>query len=309
MSEEIKNELDPTTLQETVTEPAHKNNKIEISTSQLVARIIIYTVLITGCLIMIFPYFYMLMSSLKTSAEAANSLKITLFPKKFQWVNYKEVWGQINLFRSTLNTLLIEVTVIPIGTFVAALAAFSFAKLKLKHKTFWLLFLMSGMMVPYAALLLPQYRTFTTILGWTEEKSLLPLIIPGFFGNTSMMFFFIQYMKGIPTALFESAKIDGSGYFRMFFSIMLPLIGAALAAQIVFWFVGIWNDFFAPSIYLKTKSVRTLQVSLKMLTNQNGQNTNLVMAGSVLSSIPLIVIYVCFQNFFIESMAITGIKG
>lgn len=289
-------------------------SKIKLSTSQLVMRIVVYTLLILGCLIMVFPYFYMVASSLKTSYEAADTINLKILPKVPQWSNYVYAWKKVDMFTATLNTLLIEVCVIPIGTFVAAMAAFSFAKLKLRHKTFWLLLLMSGMMVPYAALLLPQYRVFTRILDWTAtgdtpQKALLPLIVPGFFGNTSMMFFFIQYMKGIPTALFESAKIDGAGYMTMFVKIMFPLIGPALGAQVVFWFVGIWNDYFAPSIYLTSPAVRTLQVSLKMFSGQNGGNTELIMAGSVISSIPLIVIYVCFQNLFIESMAITGIKG
>ena len=289
-------------------------SRIKLTKLQLVMRVIVYVLLILGCLIMIFPYFYMVASSLKTSAEAAATINLRILPKVPQWSNYTHAWKRVDMFTSSLNTLLIEVTVIPIGTFVAAMAAFSFAKLKLRHKTFWLLVLMSGMMVPYAALLLPQFRVFTRILDWTAtgsvpQKALLPLIVPGFFGNTSMMFFFIQYMKGIPTALFESAKIDGAGYMTMFVRIMFPLIGPALGAQVVFWFVGIWNDYFAPSIYLTSPKVRTLQVSLKMFSGQNGGNAELMMAGSVISSIPLIVIYVCFQNLFIESMAITGIKG
>lgn len=269
---------------------------------------VIYALLIAGSLLMLFPYFWMVMTSLKTSPEAADTLTLKLFPAVFQWQNYIEIWSRVTVFRGLLNTVLIEIAVIPIGTFVTALAAFSFAKLKLRHKTFWLLVLMSGMMVPYAALLLPQYRVY---LAFNMTNTLWPLILPGFFGNVSMLFFFVQYMKGIPNALFESAKIDGAGYFNQYVRIMFPLLGPALAAQIVFWFVGIWNDYFAPSIYLSENNVMTLQVVLAKLNSSigTGNNLPLIMTGAVISSIPLYIIYICFQRFFIESMAITGIKG
>ena len=187
------------------------------------------------------------------------------------------------------------------------MAAFSFAKLKLPHKTFWLLFLMSGMMVPYAALMLPQFRVFQTI-GMFD--TLWPLILPGFFGNVSMLFFLVQYMRGIPNAYFEAARIDGAGHFTCFIRIMLPLVKTAIAAQVIFWFIGIWNDYFAPSIYLITPGRMTLQALLGSLNpSMNRQYLPMALAGAVLSSIPMFVIYLSCQKFFIESLAISGVKG
>jgi multiple sugar transport system permease protein len=188
------------------------------------------------------------------------------------------------------------------------MAAFSFAKLKLRNKTFWLLFLMSGMMVPYAALMLPQYRAFQA-LNMTD--SLWPLILPGFFGNISMMFFLIQYMKGISNSYFEAAKIDGANEMKQFLVIMLPLVKTAISAQIIFWFIGIWNDFFAPEIYLDTKEKMTLQPLLQRINTDNagGGNYPMIMAGAVLASIPMMVIYITCQKYFIESLAISGVKG
>ena len=210
--------------------------------------------------------------------------------------------------RGVLNTIIVEVSVIGVGTLVSALAAFSFAKLKLRYKNFWLLFLMSGMMVPYAALMMPQYRAFYAL---HMCDTLWPLILPGFFGNISMMFFLVQYMKGISNSFLEAAKIDGAGYLRMFFSIMLPMIKTAIAAQVIFWFIGIWNDYFAPAIYLDTMEKMTLQPMLAQINanNQGGTNLPLIMAGAVLSSIPMLVIYGTCQKFFIESLAISGVKG
>lgn len=277
------------------------------SAKKIIVMSIIYIILIIGALSMIFPYFWMLMTSFKDDLEAI-SLVLKIFPENFIVKNYGIIWERVPLLRGVFNTLIVEISVICIGTFVTALAAFSFAKLKLKFKTFLLLMLMSGMMIPYAALLLPQYRAFMAL---NMTNTLFPLILPGLFGNITMMFFFIQYMKGIPSAFFEAAKIDGAGYMTMFIKIMLPLVKTALAAQIIFWFIGIWNDFFAPSIYLKNYDVMTLQPMLAKLNNDNAGGTNLplIMTGAVLSSIPMLVIYITFQRFFIESLAISGVKG
>jgi multiple sugar transport system permease protein len=269
--------------------------------------ILIYLLLIITALSMIFPYLWMVLTSFKDEYEAM-SLQLTLLPKTFLAINYKNIWSYIPLITGIKNTIIVEFSVIAIGTFVASLAAFSFAKLKLPFKNIILLTLMSGMMIPYAALLLPQYRAFMAL---NMTNTLWPLILPGFFGNITMMFFFIQYMKGIPNALFEAAKLDGSGYFTMFIKIMIPLIGPALAAQIIFWFMGIWNDYFAPAIYLTKNEIMTLQPMLAKLNNANAGGTRLplIMTGAVLSSIPMLIIFISFQKFFIESLAISGVKG
>lgn len=276
-------------------------------TWNIALRVIIYALLILGAFIMVFPYFWMLLTSFKDDYEAI-SLTLTLFPKKWIFSNYGRIWTYIPLLRGVLNTIIVEVSVIVVGTFVSTLAAFSFAKLKLRFKNFWLLFLMSGMMVPYAALMMPQFRAFMTI-GMYD--TLWPLILPGLFGNVSMLFFLVQYMKGISNSFFEAAKIDGAGYMRQFISVMLPMVKTAIAAQVIFWFIGIWNDYFAPAIYLKSYETMTLQPMMARINSdaQNGTNLPLIMSGAVLSSIPMLTIYIACQKYFIESLAISGVKG
>ena len=273
----------------------------------ILLRVIIYVLLIIGAFILLFPYLWMLLTSFKDDYEAI-SLELVLFPKHWIFSNYKEIWTVVPLIRGVWNTLLVEISVIVVGTFVSSMAAFSFAKLKLPHKNFWLLFLMSGMMVPYAALMMPQFRAFMAL---NMFDTLWPLILPGLFGNISMMFFLIQYMRGVSHAFFEAAKIDGAGYMRMFISVMLPMVKTALAAQIIFWFIGIWNDYFAPAIYLKSYETMTLQPMMARINSDNAGGTNLplIMAGAVLSSIPMFVIYITCQKYFIESLAISGVKG
>lgn len=274
---------------------------------RIAVRAIIYALLIIGAFVLVFPYLWMLLTSFKDDYEAM-SLTLVLFPSKWIFSNYGKIWTVVPLIRGVWNTVLVEVSVIVVGTFTSSLAAYSFAKLKLPHKTFWLLVLMSGMMVPYAALMMPQFRAFMAV-GMYD--TLWPLILPGLFGNTSMIFFLVQYMRGISNSFFEAARIDGAGYFRSFISVMLPLIKTALAAQIIFWFIGIWNDYFAPSLYLKSYETMTLQPMLMRINSDNSGGTNLplIMSGAVLSSIPMLVIYITCQKFFIESLAISGVKG
>jgi multiple sugar transport system permease protein len=272
-------------------------------------KTIIYVFLIGLSLIMVFPYIWMIFTSFKTGIEAMDTTSLKLFPQKFMFSNYAQVFANIPFLKGAWKTIIIEITVIPVGTMVSALAAFAFSKLRLPYKNFFLVLLLSGTMIPYAALMLPQFRVFYSLHMY---NTLWPLILPGLFGNVIMMFFFIQYLKTIPTELVEAAKIDGCGYFQIFFQIMLPLIMPAIAVQVVFWFTGIWNDFFAPSIYLTNYDTQTLQPMLAKLSSENASGVvglPLIMCGAVISSLPILVLYLFFQKYFVESIALTGVKG
>ncbi len=264
-----------------------------------------YTLLALVCITTVFPFIWMLLTSIKTIEEATNTLHVVFFPAEPQWKNYVDVFEKLQLLTGLKNTMIVEIATIPIGTFVSALVAFAFSKMRLRHKTFWLLFIMSGLMVPYASVLLPQYKIYM-MAGLTN--TLWPLILPSFFGNVSMAFFFIQFMNGIPNEMFEAARIDGCGYFKSFLLIMIPNMWLAVACQVVFGFVGHWNDFFAPSIYLSSNSPSsTLQV--RLYTFAQNADKPLLYAGAFITCIPLFIVYLCFQKCFVGSLAITGIKG
>ncbi len=291
----------------------HSNNRISakphLSKKEETIFWIETLVVMAGALTMVFPYFWMLSTALKTIKEA-NSNVLTFWSATPNWNVFYEVLSSdsISFIHSMGNTLIVEVLVIVVGTFTSTLAAFAFAKLKMKFRKTLLIILMSSMMVPYAALLLPQYRVY---LQLGLANTLWPLIIPGFFGNIAMTFFLITSMqRGIPDALIESAKIDGCSYFRMYWQIALPLSKPAIAAQVIFWFVGIWNDYFAPSIYLTNRNVWTLQVALTSLNSSYGSGTNIpwIMAGSFLASIPMILIFIIFRKMFVQTVANSGVK-
>lgn len=278
-----------------------------IKARSVMVKILIYTVLIVTAITTIFPYVWMILASFKTGIEISTYPE-QIFPKTPSFDAYVNAFRDLDLLTGIKNTLILEIFSVTIPPLVSALGAFAFAKLELPCKRVLLLVLLSSMMIPYAALMLPQYQIWQSLM---LVGTLYPLIIPTFFGSALMTFFFIQYMQGVPTDLFEAAKIDGAGYLRQYFAIMLPMVKPALTAQIVFSFVGTWNDYFIPSIYLNVKEVKTLQLQLLSLQQQqnNLMDMNTVMAGSVLSSIPMLIVFISCQKFFVESLAISGIKG
>ena len=272
---------------------------------RIIGLVCCYIFLIVTCFTCVFPFLWMVLSSVKTSAEAVNTLTLTFFSKDPQWGNYPLVFERINIFRGLLNTLTIEFTTIPFCVFMSGLSAFAFSKMELKHKDVHLMVQLSALMIPYACVVLSLYRAYYK-LNLTD--TLWPLILPSLFGGVSMMFFFVQFQRSISNAIFEAAKVDGAGYMRQYVSIMMPIMGPAIAAQIIFMFVGNWNDYFAPSLYLTTEKSMTLQLMIKSLSDSK-VDLPVSFAGAVVASIPLYIIYIIFQRYFIEGMAISGVKG
>ncbi len=270
--------------------------------------------------LMIFPYFYMIVNSLKTQKEiiGSSSMLKDFFPKNPNWHVYIEIFTgndrysvkQFNFLSSLGNTLLIEILVVPIGTFVSSLAAFAFAKMRFKGKNIILIILLVSMMIPYAAVMLPQYRV------WLDLKlvnTLWPLIIPGMFGNMGMMLFLITSIKAsVPDSLIEESRVEGVSWFGTYAKVVLPLIKPALIAQMLFWFVGIWNDFFGPSIYLTDPNIKTIQVLIMGLNSTAGAEAGdmpFVMAASFISSLPIIILFIIMNKAFVQTNANSGIKG
>lgn len=282
---------------------------------EMVGLIVASIVIWAGAFIMLFPYIWMVLSSLKTNAELT-STDFIFFPSNPQWNIFVELFQNKSFYVGIRNTLLIEIIVVPIGTLTSSLAAFAFAKMNFRFKKVILITLMTAMMIPGCSLLFTQFEFFYKLgfVGTNDFRVLLPFIIPGLFSRISMIFFLTTYMKhGVHNSLIESAKIDGASFLRIFFQIVIPLCKSALAAQAIFWFVAIWNDYFAPSIYLSgniDSQWLTLQVALM---NFNVGETsvgkrNLIFAASTISSIPMIVFFLCFRNMFVQSTALSGVK-
>lgn len=269
--------------------------------------IIVLILLCIGAIAMIFPLVYMVLASFMTKNQIL-SAEFSLIPNPWKFGKYAEALAKPEFLRGVRNTLMVEVPVLLCGGFTSSLAAFAFSKLKFKGREAIFLGFLATMMIPFAVVMIPQYVMFTK---WGITNNLLPLILPGMFGNVSVIFFLRQNLTSIPDALVEAAKIDGCGYFKMYYSIFLPLMKGALMTQIILWFMGIWNDYLAPTIFVSKDKWYTLQVVIRMFNSTYAVNSDypLIMAASVLSLIPTLLLFFFFQRYIIESMALTGVKG
>ncbi|WP_433943197.1 carbohydrate ABC transporter permease [Paenibacillus sp. SN-8-1] len=271
------------------------------------ANILIFILLAIGAIFMIAPLLWMLTTSVKDQQDVF-ALPPKWIPDVFHWDKYSEIWEKGPLLTGITNSLIVALSVTIVGTFTSSLAAFSFAKLKFPHKNKIFLLLLSAIMIPYPAVMIPQFIMFSE-LGWVD--TLLPLIIPGLFGNIVMIFFIRQYLVSVPNEIIEAAKIDGSSYFRLYSTITFPLIKPAVAAQLILWFMGIWNDYLAPIIYLNSPETQTLQLVIANYNATYAIQTDypLIMAASIIALLPVLITFLVFQKQIIESVAISGVKG
>lgn len=269
---------------------------------------IVFVALSIGAVVMVFPLIYMVLSSFMTKNQIL-SADFSIIPDPWKFGKYSEVLAKPEFLRGLRNTLIVAAPVLVIGGFTSSLSAFSFSKLKFRGKNGIFLGLLATMMIPFAVVMIPQYVMFTK-MGWTN--SLLPLIIPGLFGNVSIIFFLRQNLTSVPDSIVEAAKLDGCGYFRMYYSIFLPLMKGALMTQLILWFMGIWNDYLAPTIFIQNEKWFTLQVVIRSFNSYYAVNSDypLIMAASVLAILPtLLLFFFFFQRYIIESLAVSGVKG
>lgn len=270
-------------------------------------NIIIFIILLLGSIIMIAPLLWMISTSFKNKSGVF-SLPPQWIPDPFTLEAYERLLNLDTLWYGIKNSIIVSFTVTIIGSFTSSLAAFSFAKLRLPYKNIIFLLLLIGIMIPYPSVMIPQFSIFSRI-GWTD--TLFPLIVPGLFGNITMIFFLRQYLTNIPDSIVEAAKIDGATYFQMFTKLIVPAIKPAISAQFILWFMGAWNDYLAPLLYLRSPEKLTLQVVIANLNATYAIQTDypLIMAASVLSVLPILIVFIIFQKQIIESVALTGSKG
>jgi multiple sugar transport system permease protein len=268
---------------------------------------IIFLALLAGSLVMIVPLVWMVSTSVKDKMQVF-AMPPVWIPTNISWSKYSEIWEKGPLLSGIVNSLTIGVTVTVVGTFTSSLAAFAFAKLHFPHKNKLFLALLGTMMIPFAIIMIPQFIIFSKI-GWVD--SLLPLIVPGLFGNVGMIFFLRQYMQGIPTELIEAARLDGCSFFKIFYRIIFPLAGPAISAQIILWFMGCWNDYLGPAVYINTPEKMPIQLVIASFNSTYAIQTDypLIMAAAVVSMLPILIVFIVFQKWIIESVAISGVKG
>lgn len=289
---------------------SYKKSKV----SQIAAKVLIYFVLVLYAVIIVFPFSIILVTSFKTWADSS-SLTFEWIPANgFTLEGYKEVFSfRANpdsalptLVRSFINTVLYIIPPTVIGLFTSSMAAYAFAKLKFRAKNVMYSILLATMMIPGTITIAPQFSIYDAI-QWVDTP--LPLMIPGMFGAAACVFFMRQFFSGIPDSLVEAAKLDGESYIGIFFRIMVPLSVPALLAQGLLGFIGGYNDYFNPLIYLQSSELQTLQVALRTFSTVYALKPSIVMAGTVVALVPMLIIYFFAQDYFIEGIAASGLKS
>jgi multiple sugar transport system permease protein len=267
-------------------------------------QIIGFSLLSIFSIVLIFPLLWMVSTSLKAPFEVM-SMDMNLIPEKPLWSNYADIFEKFPVFTYLGNTIFITVMNI-IGKLISCtLVAYGFAKYNGPGKNILFILLLSTMMIPWSVLMVPQFILFKEI-GW--YNTFLPLWVPSFFGDAFSIFLLRQFMLGIPKELEESARIDGAGVLRVLWSVVLPNLKPALAVVAIFSFFHTWNDFLGPLIFLADPEKATLQLGIQFLRTQFNVEWQYMMALSVVSIIPCLIVFFIGQRKIIDGITMTGIK-
>ncbi len=257
----------------------------------------------------LFPFVYMISVSLQTESElmTAVGLKEQLIPKSWCWSNYIEVFRQIPFARYFVNSGIVTGLTVLGTTISASLVAYSFARLRWPGRDFIYSIMLVTMMIPGSVLMIPTYKMYST-MGLTN--SWWPLILPAFLGGGAGNVILIQqFFKTVPKETYEAAKIDGAGELGIWWRIMMPLSKPVIATVAVFAFLFSWNDYMGPMIYINDTMLTTVALGLRAFFSQQSTNWSLLMAGSIISMIPNIIIFVFCQRYFLEGIKSGAVKG
>jgi multiple sugar transport system permease protein len=281
-------------------------------------KALIYALLIAGTVTFLFPLWWMVAVSLMTP-EAAQAATVrggltALVPTDPQWHNYPDALMQMGSVRWTgfLDALANSVVVTVVATAGTALSSslvgMAFARMRFRGSRPMFLVMLGTMMLPAQVTMIPLFILFRN-LGWID--TFLPLVVPAFFGNAFFIFMYRQFIAQIPEALLEAARLDGQGWFGIWWHVILPLTRPVTAITAVFTFIFTWNDFLAPLIYLQSDDQATLSVALNSFRNQYGGITkvNLLMAASLTTMVPCILLFLAAQKQFIEGLGKGAVKG
>lgn len=265
------------------------------------ARLLLYLILLVGGLMMVFPFVWMIISSLK---DAAHIYSLSLIPPNPSMANYREVLNETPFVRWFANSLLVAVVTTASVAFFDSLVGYVLAKFTFPGRQVIFLVILSTLMVPTEMLVIPWY-VLAINLHWTN--SYWGIMFPGVISAFGI-FLMRQYMMSIPNDLLDAARIDGASEFRIFWEVVMPLCRPALAALGIFTFTYQWDDFFWPLIIITSEELRTLPLGLALFVVKNRTAWDLLMAGSVIATVPVLIVFLFFQRHFIRGIAVTGMK-
>ena len=266
------------------------------------ARLALHTVLLLGTAIMVTPFLLMLLVSLlPLNAFLQRDFRLELLT----FNNYVETFQVVPFGRYYFNSLFVTVTVTVGRVLISSLAAFAFARLRFRGRETIFLFYLATLMIPFPVTLIPNFLIVKN-LGWYDTY--LALIVPGLFSVFSV-FLLRQYYRSLPIDLDEAARIDGASSLRIWWQVIVPLSGPVLATLTIFDFQGVWNDFLWPLVVTTSEEMRTLPVGLAAFVGQYATAWNLLMAGAVIALLPVLLIYMLAQNWFVKGITLSGMGG
>ncbi len=270
---------------------------------------LIHLLLISCAITMLFPLLWLVSTSLKDPGKQF-IFPPQLIPNPVYWQNYVDLFSRIPMGRYLWNSFEIAILSVIGVSLSSALAAFAFARMRFRGRDLLFSVLLMTMMIPSQVTVIPTFVIMRS-LGWIDTHA--ALIVPSFFGSAFSVFLLRQFYRSIPQDLMDAATIDGAGFFRIFWSIFVPLGMPALATIAVFSFLGSWNDLFGPLIYLNTQDKMTVTLGLTYLRGRTGTSGagswGIIMAGSLLGVIPMLVLYSMGQRYFVQGLARAGLKG
>ncbi|MGV2125718.1 carbohydrate ABC transporter permease [Agrobacterium vitis] len=269
-----------------------------------VSTIAIYATVIAVTIIMLLPFAWMLSASLKLDRDVF-VFPIEWIPAHPRWQNYVDIWTKIPLALFIYNTSKLTIIVTLLQLLTSSFAAYAFAKLHFPFKNTLFLGYIATIAMPWQVYMVPQFLLMREFGLNNTHLALICLQAFTAFG----VFLMRQFYMSIPTELCEAARIDGMNEYQIWAKIMLPLSKPALSTLTIFTFVTTWNDFLGPMIYLTKTELKTIQIGLRMFISQYSAEYGLIMAASVVALIPVMIVFLALQRFFVEGVASTGLKG
>jgi len=289
--------------------PTTKKIKKETPTGRILGKAILYLILLVGALIFIFPFFWMISNSLMTLGE---TITRQIWPKVPQWVNYKEAWLQANFSKYFLNSVLVTLGTLTGLLFTSILAGYAFGRIDFKGKNILFALFLATMMIPESVTLIPNYLlirgTIIPLPGGTWINTYWALTVP-FMANAFSIFLLRQFFAQIPNELWDAARIDGCDHLRFLIQIVMPISKAPIMTVLLFGFTASWNAFQWPLLVTTRDTWRPLMVGLYGFVQEAGPYTHWLMAGAVITIIPILVVYFLTQKQFTQGIATTGLKG
>lgn len=267
--------------------------------------LLLYTALVLIALFFLLPLYWVVVTSLKAEGDVLH-MPPELFPSIFHWENYAELFSRFDFSTYALNSMKVSLLGVVGALASCSMAAFVFARLSFPGKNLLFALLMSTMMIPGQVTLIPQFLIFSK-LGLMNTH--LALYLPDFLARAFGVFLLRQFFMTVPKELEEAARIDGCGTFRIYAQIFLPLAKPTLATLAIFTFMDEWNDLLRPVVYLNDSAKRTITVGMALLESPNSTSWTLMMCGAVVSIIPLLIVYVFAQKYFVKGVATSGLKG